>query len=67
MNLLCLVEKSIKKLKVGNPRKITTDVGPLIRPSEVKRIDKIVQQSIKDGAELICGGFSKKKQLTNVQ
>ena len=58
---ICLVEKSIKKLKVGNPRKITTDVGPLIRPSEVNRIDKIVQQSIKDGAELVCGGFSKKE------
>ena len=55
-----LLKKSVKKLKVGNPSNIKTDVGPLIRPSEVKRIDKIVKKSIKEGAELICGGFSKK-------
>ena len=56
-----LIKNSIKKIRVGNPRIITTDVGPLIRPSEVNRIDKIVKQSIKDGAELVCGGFSKKQ------
>ena len=54
-----LTKKSILKIKVGDPRKITTDVGPLIRPSEVKRIDKVIKKSISEGAELICGGFAK--------
>tara|TARA_B100001778_G_C18325264_1_gene510529 strand:- start:12 stop:713 length:702 start_codon:yes stop_codon:yes gene_type:complete len=58
---LDLLKKSIKKLKVGNPLNISTDVGPLIRPSEVKRIDGIVKKSIKEGAEIICGGFSNKE------
>ena len=58
---LDLLKKSTKKLKVGNPSNIKTDVGPLIRPSEVKRIDNIVKKSIKDGAEIICGGFSNKE------
>ena len=56
-----LAKKSISKIKVGNPSSINTDVGPLIRPSEVKRIDKIIKNAIKDGAELVCGGISKSK------
>lgn len=58
---ISLVKNFVGKIKIGNPLNITTDVGPLIRPSEVSRIDKIVKLSIKDGAELICGGFSNQK------
>ena len=47
---LDLLKKSIKKLKVGNPSNIKTDVGPLIRPSEVKRIDSIVKKINKRGS-----------------
>ena len=54
-----MLKKSAVKLEVGDPRKIDTDVGPLIRPSEVKRVDKIVKRAIKEGAELICGGKPK--------
>ena len=56
-----LIKKEIIKIKVGDPRNIKTDVGPLIRPSEVKRIDKIVKKSVKEGAELVCGGKAKNK------
>ena len=56
-----MVKDSIKKVKIGDPRDINTDVGPLIRPSEVIRVDKVVKRAIKDGAELICGGVIKSK------
>ena len=58
---LNLMSQSIKKLKVGDPSKNTTDVGPLIRPSELERIHKLIQKSIKNGAKLVCGGKAKSK------
>ena len=33
-----------------------TDVGPLILPREVDRIENWVNEAIKDGAKLLCGG-----------
>jgi acyl-CoA reductase-like NAD-dependent aldehyde dehydrogenase len=51
-----LLKKNISKIKIGDPTNNSTDVGPLIRPSEVIRIDGVVKKAIKDGAELICGG-----------
>ena len=56
-----MLRDSVKKVKIGDPRDINTDVGPLIRPSEVTRVDKVVKRAIKDGAELICGGSIKSK------
>ena len=56
-----MLRDSVKKVKIGDPRDINTDVGPLIRPSEVTRVDKVVKRAIKDGAELICGGAIKSK------
>ncbi len=40
-------------LVVGNPLHADTDVGPLIRPSEVKRVAAWVDDAIAGGAELI--------------
>lgn len=44
------------KLKVGNPLEHTTDVGPLITPKEVDRIEAWVNEALTEGAELILGG-----------
>ena len=41
---------------IDDPVKSTTDVGPLITPHEVKRIDQWVTQAIKEGATCISGG-----------
>ena len=41
---------------VGDPTKESTDIGPLIRQKEVKRIDSWVQEAIAEGATLLCGG-----------
>jgi len=44
------------KLKVGDPTLETTDVGPLIDPTEVERVDDWVQEAVAGGAVLLCGG-----------
>jgi acyl-CoA reductase-like NAD-dependent aldehyde dehydrogenase len=44
------------KLIVGNPVKNTTDVGPLISPKEVNRLEEWVNEAIREGARLISGG-----------
>ena len=47
---------SVNKIIVGNQLDKDTDVGPLIRPREVDRIDEWVQSSIKNGSTLLTGG-----------
>ncbi|QMU56111.1 MAG: aldehyde dehydrogenase family protein [Candidatus Mycalebacterium zealandia] len=51
-----LLQKEAQSLKVGDPALKSTQVGPLIRPSEVERVHKWVTQAVKEGAELVCGG-----------
>ena len=43
-------------LKVGDPTSENTEVGPLILPREVDRVDSWVQAAVKRGAELLTGG-----------
>ena len=45
-----------KRLKVGDPTLAETEVGPLIRPREVDRLEEWVEEAVEAGAELICGG-----------
>jgi succinate-semialdehyde dehydrogenase/glutarate-semialdehyde dehydrogenase len=45
-----------KKLKVGNPLKEDTDIGPMIRPSHVEKLDSQVLESIEKGARIELGG-----------
>jgi acyl-CoA reductase-like NAD-dependent aldehyde dehydrogenase len=42
-------------LKVGDPTRLETEVGPLIAPNEVNRVDRWVLQAIQDGGELATG------------
>lgn len=44
------------KLVVGDPTKDTTEVGPLILPREIERVDTWVQEAISVGAKLLIGG-----------
>ena len=41
---------------VDDPVLEDTDIGPLIRPSEVTRVHEWVNQAVADGAELLSGG-----------
>lgn len=48
--------KGVAGLKVGDPLDADTDVGPLIRPREVDRVESWVQEAVTEGAQLACGG-----------
>ena len=48
--------KATKELKVGNQINKDTDVGPLISPNEVDRVEIWVEEAIDKGARLLCGG-----------
>lgn len=45
-----------QKLTVGDPLDEKTDVGPLILPREVDRVEEWVNEAVEQGAELLCGG-----------
>ncbi|MEO6719373.1 MAG: aldehyde dehydrogenase family protein [Ferruginibacter sp.] len=44
------------KLIVGDPLDKSTEVGPLIRPAEVDRVEEWVNEAVEKGAQLLCGG-----------
>jgi acyl-CoA reductase-like NAD-dependent aldehyde dehydrogenase len=46
----------VRRLAVGNPRCIETEVGPLIHPREVGRVEKWVVDAVTEGATVATGG-----------
>lgn len=46
----------IKKLKLGDPTKKSTDVGPLINAAAAEKSKKYIGIGKEDGAKLLCGG-----------
>lgn len=48
--------EEMKKLKVGDPMDLETDVGPLARKDLLEEVEEQVQSSIKDGARILLGG-----------
>ncbi len=51
-----------QQLITGDPLDPATDVGPLISPSEVNRVEEWVLEAIAQGAQVLCG--AKKLSLT---
>lgn len=51
-----LLSASVRQLKVGDATDPATEVGPLIRPTEVDRVDEWVQEAVSLGGELATGG-----------
>ena len=56
MNLSKSLYKKAEKLKLGDPMSKDTDIGPLVNEQGLKNIESIVNESIKEGAELLTGG-----------
>jgi len=54
-----LLLEGVKKLRMGDPLQETTDVGPLIRESDAVRATDWVQEAVRGGARLLCGGQRK--------
>jgi acyl-CoA reductase-like NAD-dependent aldehyde dehydrogenase len=49
------VEKT-QKLRIGPGAESTSDVGPLIRPQHVQRMNDLIGDAVQRGAKLLCGG-----------
>ena len=49
-------KEEVKKVHLGDPMDKKTVVGPLIRNTEVKRVDQWVGESLQNGSKLILGG-----------
>jgi len=45
-----------KKLKMGNPLDEETDIGPMINEEAAIKTEEWVEEAVKNGARLICGG-----------
>ncbi len=45
-----------QKLRVGPGNDPQTDVGPLIRPQHVQRMQELIADAVQRGAKLLCGG-----------
>lgn len=52
------IVEHVKTLKVGDPMKPETDIGPVISPSALKTIEDQVARLHREGAELLLGGKS---------
>jgi len=46
----------VRKLRTGDPLEESTDVGPLIRESDAIRASDWIQEAVRGGARLLCGG-----------
>jgi acyl-CoA reductase-like NAD-dependent aldehyde dehydrogenase len=51
-----LLLESVKKLKTGDPLDESSDLGPLIRESDAIRASDWIQEAVRGGARLLCGG-----------
>ena len=56
------VSKKIKKLKVGDPLDLNSNMGSMISKGHLKVVDGFIQKGIDEGAKLLLGGVSEKKQ-----
>jgi acyl-CoA reductase-like NAD-dependent aldehyde dehydrogenase len=54
-----LLLAGVKKLKVGDPMDESSDLGPLIRESDAIRAENWIQEAVRGGARLLCGGKRK--------
>ncbi len=48
--------KHVASLKVGNPQLPDTEVGPLIHPHQLAKVEAFTQRAIQAGAEVLWGG-----------
>lgn len=58
------LKEETAKLKVGDPRLEETDIGTLINEEAAILVEKRINDAIKRGARLVCGGKRNKAQIT---
>ena len=55
---LALLVRKTQKLHVGPGGDPATDIGPLIRPQQVQRIQALLDDAVRLGAKILCGGHA---------
>lgn len=53
---LNLVVERIRKIKLGDPTKRETDLGPLVSDAQRRKVEDMVASGVKEGAKLLAGG-----------
>ena len=56
------VIKKVKKLKVGDPLDLKSNMGSMISKGHLQTVDGYIQKGIDEGAKLLSGGVSSKNQ-----
>ena len=56
------VSKKVKKLKVGDPLDLKSNMGSMISEGHLKTVDGYIQKGIDEGAKLLLGGVSDNNQ-----
>ncbi|MDC0875975.1 aldehyde dehydrogenase [Candidatus Pelagibacter sp.] len=56
------VSKKVKKLKVGDPLDLKSNMGSMISKAHLKTVDGYIQKGIDEGAKLLSGGISNNNQ-----
>ena len=51
------LSEQAQKIPMGDPLDEKTQLGPLMTKQRVEDISKIVDQSKKEGVNIVCGGF----------
>ena len=55
-DFMTLFLAKVKDLKVGDPMLADTDLGPKVNQREVEAMERLVAQSVKEGAQIATGG-----------
>jgi aldehyde dehydrogenase (NAD+)/gamma-glutamyl-gamma-aminobutyraldehyde dehydrogenase len=56
------VIKKVKKLKVGDPLDLKSNMGSMISKNHLQTVDEYIQKGIDEGAKLLSGGVSNNNQ-----
>ena len=56
------VIKRVKKIKVGDPLNVKSNMGSMISKGHLQTVDGYIQSGIDEGAKLLSGGISDSKQ-----
>ncbi len=56
LKFLELLLERVQRLKVGDVLNETTDVGPLISEDAARRVAEWIEEAVRGGAQLLCGG-----------
>ena len=54
----------VQKIKVGNVLEESTDVGPLINEEAARRVIAWIEEAVREGAKIVCGGHRNGAMVT---